>query len=235
MGKRVLIEIGESVFTTKKDALAFYKEILNSYKPGEEINNEDFDLVFNLLRIHPNSAEKIGVGIEKIVVEQDAYKTICFHVLRKDNTKENFSYIKCINGESNDFTKFSKACRKAVEKDLKEIKQDYFKENSKEGKVKCQETKESIQFEDAHVDHRQPNTFSVIVDRFIEVNKIQLQSVSYTSIENYGHEFTDKQLAESFRDYHKLKANLRVVKKSRNLARSFQGRITSQKKDLRIK
>ena len=119
MGKRVTIEIGENIFSTKKEALEFYKEILNSYRVGQELKDEDFELVYNLLKIHPDSIEKIGVGVSQLRVERDDYSTQCFHLVRSDGTKENFSYIKCINGEPNDFTNFSKACRKTVEEDLK--------------------------------------------------------------------------------------------------------------------
>jgi hypothetical protein len=234
MGKGVTIEIGENIFPTKKKALEFYKQILNSYEPNNELSDEDFDLVFNLLKIHPNSVQKVGAGISKLTVERDEYNTKCFHLTRIDGSKEHFSYMKCINGEPNHFTNFSKACRKAVEDDLKEAKQNYFKENAKNGKVKCQDTSELIAFEEAHIDHRQPNTFSVIVDRFIELNDIDMPNVGYDKSENYGHVFCDKELADKFRKYHKDKATLRVVQKSRNLTRSYQGRVNKQKKDISI-
>ena len=234
MGKKISIEIGENTFETKKEALAFYKEILNSYKPGDQLNDEDFELIFDLLKKHPNAKEKIGEGVEKIAVERDEYTTQCFHIHRIDKSIENFSYIKCINGEPNDFTRFSKACRKATEEDLKQVKQDYFKDNSKDGKVKCQDTNELIEFDDAHVDHRQPNTFSAIVDRFIELRQIDLKAVVYNKTESYGHTFVDSLLAADFRKYHSEKAKLRVVKKLRNMARSFQAKVNAQKKDLRI-
>jgi len=176
----------------------------------------------------------VGAGVSKLTVECDEYKTQCFHIIRVDKSKENFSYIKCINGEPNLFTNFLKACRKAVEDDLKEVKRNYFQENSKAGKIKCQDTSELITFEETHVDHRQPNTFSVIVDLFIELNSIKLDDIEYNKIENYGHEFFDNDLANKFKKYHKDKAKLRVVKKSRNLARSYQGRVNTQKKDIKI-
>ena len=204
------------------------------YQKGEELNNSDFESVFNLLKNHPESDRKIGCGIKKIVVENGGYNYNCFHLVRQDSSKEDFSYRKCITGEPNEFTLFSQACRKAVENDLKEIKQKYFRENSKNGLVKCQDTSELINFDNSHVDHRQPNTFSVIVDRFVELNRIDLLTVEYDKIENYGHRLKDKKLEKEFRDYHAEKANLRVVNKQRNLSRSYQARINRQQKDLKI-
>ncbi len=207
---------------------------MNSYQKGDELINSDFEMVFNLLKNHPDSERKIGCGIEKIVVENGGYNYNCFHLVRQDSSKEDFSYRKCISGEQNDFSLFSQACRKAVEDDLKEIKQKYFKENSKNGFVKCQDSAELINFDNAHVDHRQPNTFSVIVDRFIELNRIELSNIEYDRIDNYGHSLIDKVLEKQFRDYHVEKANLRVVNKNRNLSRSYQARINRQQKELRI-
>jgi hypothetical protein len=228
------IQIGECTFKTKSEAIEFYKDILNSYQKGEELNNSDFESVFNLIKNHPESDRKIGCGIEKIVVENGGYNYNCFHLVRQDSSKEDFSYRKCITGEPNKFSMFSQACRKAVENDLKNIKQRYFRDNSTNGLVKCQDTAELINFENSHVDHRQPNTFSVIVDRFVELNRIELSKVEYDKIENYGHHLKDKELEKQFRDYHAEKANLRVVNKQRNLSRSYQARINRQQKDLKI-
>ena len=47
------IEIGENKFTYKKDALDFYKRILNSYEFGETLNPTDFENVYGLIEIHP--------------------------------------------------------------------------------------------------------------------------------------------------------------------------------------
>ncbi len=232
MGKP--IDIGNHSFKTKKKAIEFYKQILNSYLEGEQLNSIDFENIFSLLQKHPDFKIKIGTGIKKIVVKNSGYKLNCFHLIRIDGTIEDFSYLKCINGEPSIFSIFSQACRKAVEIDMKNIKQDYFKTHSKNGLVKCQETGILINFEKTHVDHRQPNTFSVIVDRFIELNRIDLESVQYDKIENYGHRLIDKRLEEDFRKYHAEKANLRIVTKEKNLSRTFQAKVNQQKKDLKI-
>jgi hypothetical protein len=47
-------------------------------------------------------------------------------------------------------------------------------------------------------------------------------------------EIADDELKEKFRQYHKDKANLRIVKKNLNLGRSYQARVNRQNKDLRI-
>ena len=228
------INIGEKKFLTKKEALNHYKGILNSYDFGESINEQDFKEVLALLETHPRKEEKKGVGVKQIRIAKLKYKTKAFELVRLDGSTEYFSYTKRINAPKTPITKFSKACRKAIQEDLQNVKQAYFDKHSKKGKVKCQETKELLPWEQLCVDHRQPNTFSVILDRFIELNKIEVEKIEYIVIDGDGKELADSELKQKFIEYHREKANLRIVKKDNNLGRSYQARIGRQKKDLTI-
>lgn len=49
-------------------------------------------------------------------------------------------------------------------------------------RVKCQETGELCKWEELVVDQRQTNTFSIIVDRFIELHNIDINSIEYIEI-----------------------------------------------------
>lgn len=228
------IHIGNLIFPYKKDALLYFKKILNSYDFGETLEQNDFYDVLSLLKLHARANEKIGAGIKEIKVDEIRYKTKCFHLVRVDLSTSIFSYTKCINGSPSPLIKFSKACREIIGNDLREVKLSYFRKSSKKGRVKCQETGELCVWEELNVDHRQPNTFSVIVDRFIEIYQIDLASVEYNETIDNILEFKNSSLSEKFKNYHKNKANLRLVKKSKNLGRSHQARITRQKKDLII-
>lgn len=227
-------QIGRLNFKYKKDAITYYKNILNSYEFHELLDESDFGDVLDLLKIHPNAQEKIGIGIKKITVEKTRHNTKCFNAIRFDSSSEIFSYIKCINGDLSPLEKFSKTCRDAISNDMRLLKLSFFKENSQKGRVKCQETGELSLWEDLNIDHRQPNTFSVIVDRFIELHGIDLTSIEYVESIDNVYSFKDDGLAEKFRKYHKEKANLRLVRKNNNLGRSYLARNKRQKKDLRI-
>lgn len=228
-------QIGRLNFKYKKDVTAHFKKILNSYNFQETLNKDDFNDVLNLLKIHPKATEKIGPGIKKIIVVEARYKTKCFNAIRIDLSSEIFSYIKCINGSLPPLSKFSKTCRDVVSEDLRLVKLSFFKGKSKKGRVKCQETGKLSLWEELNVDHRQPNTFSIIVDRFIELNRIDLTSVEYIESIDNVYSFKDEGLTEKFRKYHKDKANLRLVRKDKNLSRSHLARNKRQKKDLTIK
>lgn len=232
---RKTIKIGEIEFATKNDALTHFKTILNSYDFGQELNNTDFNDIMNLLETHPRVKEKIGVGIDKVKVAKVQYNTRSFELVRIDGSVEFFSYTKRINAPKSNHTKFREACRQAIQDNLKGVKLNYFEKYSKKGLVKCQESKELAKYEELNVDHRQPNTFSVIVDRFIELNNLDIEKIEYIQIDGGPNELKDNNLIQKFRKYHQEKANLRIVKKDLNLGRSFQARINRQKKDLTIK
>ena len=229
------IKIGEIEFATKKDALTYYKTILNAYEFGEELNSNDFNDIMNLLETHPRVKEKIGKGIDKVKIAKVQYNTKSFELVRIDGSTEFFSYTKRINAPKTSFTKFREACRQAIQNDLRNVKLDFFDKHSINGRVKCQESKELAKYEELNVDHRQPNTFSIIVDRFIELSKLDIDKIEYIQVDGGPNELKDDKLKQEFRKYHQDKANLRIVKKDLNLGRSFQARVNRQKKDLTIK
>ena len=207
---------------------------MNSYDFGETISSQNFSDLLDLLETHPEVTEKVGVGIESIRVAKLKYNTKAFELVRFDGSTEYFSYTKRINAPKNDFTKFREACRQVIQEDLRKVKLEYFEKYSKKGQVKCQETGSLSKYEELNVDHRQPNTFSVIVDRFIELNNIDIQRIEYIPVDGGPNELADEELKTKFKQYHKDKANLRIVKKDLNFGRSFQARVKRQKKDLTI-
>lgn len=229
------IIIGNRTFKYKKDAIDYYKGILNSYNFGETLNENDFKEIKNLIQAHPDFENKFNFEINQIIVDKiKKFNTKSFQVIKTDLDRVIFSYLKCINGQHKPQTKFNKACRDTVQNDLRDVKHNYFKKYSKNGKVKCQETGELSKWEELVIDHRQPNTFSVIIDRFIEINNIDLKSVEYDEKIDGIYNFKEKDISEKFKKYHKEKANLRIIKKEINSGRAFQGRISKQKKDLKM-
>lgn len=254
--------IGQKEFKFKKDAIAHYRTILNTYDFGQSLNDSDFeDLIdllnyeyFNDLAENENSEqniedesdcdnnvidnEEVGEGeleIEDIKVTKVQFNTKCFEVFYNDNTSQYISYLMIINKkEYNPENLFYKACRNSIHSDIRSVKQEYFDNNSIRGQVKCQETGELSKWTDLAVDHRQPNTFSIIVDRFKEVNRIDLDAVEFTSNEQNHIIFKDDNLTQEFKKYHKEKANLRIVRKECNSSRTGMARIKKTTKDLII-
>lgn len=228
------IQIGNIKFSSKKEALNHFNTILNSYNFGDILNDIDFKGIMELVKEHPNPDRKIGAGIEKVRIAKLRFNTKSFELMRVDESSTYLSYTKRINKLKTKRTKFSKVCRSTIQNDLRQVKLEYFKKHSKKGKVKCQETNELLSWEELTVDHRQPNTFSVIVDRFIEVNNIDVETIKYIREKGQPDKFQNERIVDEFRSYHSQLANLRIVNKNLNLGRSNQARIKRQKKDLTI-
>ncbi|WP_282756338.1 hypothetical protein [Desulfuromonas thiophila] len=250
------IVIGTREFKYKKEAIAFYRAILNSYDFGQSLSDVDYIKMLDLLKYglffeHDYSSDNdLEIGsisetaevsndyplfIEDIKVSKVQFNTKCFEIFYSDNTSQYISYLMIINRKR--FTQedlFKKACRNAIKSDVRAVKQKFFDDNSVKGKVKCQETDILSSWTELVIDHRQPNTFSIIVDRFKEINQIDMNRIEYISDDQNNIVFKDEKLAEAFVSYHKEKARLRIVRKECNSMRAGMGRVKQVIKDLII-
>ncbi len=254
--------IGQNEFKFKKDAIAHYRAILNSYNFGQSLSESHFYEFIDLLNYeYINSSVDIELSEEvegetlndvetseckesdeeefwivDIRVSKVQFSTKCFEVFYNDQTSCYVSYLMILNNTNYTPEKrFLVACRASIHKDIRSVKQEYFDKNSINGQVKCQETGILSTWTELVVDHRQPNTFSIIVDRFKEVNKIDLDVIEYTSNDQNHLVFQDGNLTESFKKYHQEKANLRIVRAECNSSRTGMARIKRTTKDLTIK
>lgn len=257
------LKIGKKEYKFKKDAITHYRVLLNSYDFGQSLNDSDFDDIIDLLDYdyfnyiteneitNNNSAEdlndeiEIDENVEKnveeiliidIKVAKVQFNTKCFEIFYNNGTSQYTSYLMIINNTKYSPEKlFYVACRNSIHNDIRLVKQEFFDKNSVKGQVKCQETNLLSKWDELAVDHRQPNTFSVIVDRFKELNKIKLDLIEYSSTDQNHIIFKDGNLTEQFREYHKEKASLRIVRTECNSSRTGLARIKRTSKDLTIK
>lgn len=97
------------------------------------------------------------------------YGTPCFRIVRKDGTGTDFSYISSIRQRSPPRKQeVSQAFRRVVRFDLYDAKDEFIAANKDEdGLIVCAATKERIRPDQAHMDHRPPMTFEVIVTTFL--------------------------------------------------------------------
>jgi hypothetical protein len=232
MSRKKPVNLGHLSFPMRTEALKYFSDLLKRTEIGTHLEGEDFDDVEALLSGHPDAQTKIGDGIRSITVEDDTFNYKCFHVIRSDGSRENFSYKKCINGDSPPFTNFSVACRSAVKAEIHAFKAAYFEKHQNAAfQVQCPETKIWMTFSEAHADHRPPLCFSVIVKSFSHAKAIDLTQVSYSSEDRYGHIFTDEKLSSEFAKWHKGMAQLRVIHSKRNSQKAHMGRVTPTKAD----
>ena len=227
------IEENEELFDFNKD---IFDEIIENFKTINHLNKEKIEEKITLdERTSFNEFSEKQKEIIDIKVSEVQYGTKCFEIFYDDSSSHYISYLMLLNKTKfNPETLFYKACRNVISKDMLSIKQNFFQTNSLNGYVKCQETNQLSKWEDLAVDHRQPNTFSVILDRFKEVKNIDLENIEYTINENNFIVFKNQDLISEFINYHKEKANLRVIRKECNLSRTGMGRLKRSTKDLFI-
>lgn len=259
---RKSFKIGQKEYRYKKDAILHYRAILNSYDFDQSLNDSDYNDIIDLINYDylnylaeqettadSNEEEIIDtvdldndenneteIFIEDVKVARVQFNTKCFEIFYSDKSSIYMSYLMILNKTSYTPEKlFYAACRNSIHSDMRSVKQDFFNNNSIKGQVKCQETGILSAWSELVVDHKQPNTFSIIVDRFKEVSKIDLYTIEYTSNEQNHIIFQDSSLTENFRNYHKEKAILRIVRKECNSSRTGMARIKRTSKDLTIK
>ncbi|ACZ12922.1 DCL family protein [Sulfurospirillum deleyianum] len=231
---RFTIKIGNQEFTSKTQALTFYKIILNAYKVGEELNRQDFASVKNLVYRDFENEEieayekETGDYLKSVTVDlhPDFRGTQCFFLLYQSGKKALFGYRLAINNDLSNEKFFSRACRFTIANRLRDFKKHCFKNRP----VKCALTNEIIEWEECQIDHKSPLTFSVIVKSFIIANKLDLSTIKYGA-ENGVEYFLDEELAQKFDLFHKEMAVLRILSTKENNKRASSARIKPTKKD----
>lgn len=96
MAKAQPVTIDGIFFEKKRDALFYFKEMLNRYSIEECVSDVDAKFLLEALKNHPEANEKAGVGIDGFIVRRADYGTKCFHVKRTDGSTERFSYKSCV-------------------------------------------------------------------------------------------------------------------------------------------
>lgn len=197
MARKPII-IGNKEFKFQKDAIEFFKEMLNSNRANKTIEGEDQDLLLALLERHPEAAHKIGVGVKRFYKAPTEMGTSCFWIERTDGSKTDFSYITAVKAKGKSlYQEFAEACRNAVRADLVNTKELFFNEHAdKDGKVECEITGEKISIYESHLDHKKPLTFQVLVNTFIAANNITLskEMLSTSQDEQFETEFLDQNI-----------------------------------------
>lgn len=177
----IQIKLRDIDFQNKGKAKIYFKEMLNKYNNGDEINKEDSLILCQLLERHPEN-EKIGIGIKRFYKDiAKGYTTSCFHVERIDDSTTDFSYDCCINGkEPNLMTKFNKACKEEIKWSYKDKKDD--------------------------VDIK----FTEIIKLFIEENNIKLSEdlIVPNSDMQYATKLSSKDMGKKFIQFYKEKMNI---------------------------
>lgn len=129
------------------------------------------------------------------------------------------SYRKCISGQTPHRTQVRNAFRPVIARDIEEWRRAYFRLLEDEtGRVPCAISGVLLRPGEGQVDHIHPDTFSSLVDRFLERLGLDYDDVRLR--ENWdGHihrPLEDETLGEAFRIWHGEVARLRFIRTDLN-------------------
>jgi len=233
---RQSVVINGREFKYQKDAIEYFKKMLDRYRNGQTITADDHEMLMSLLERHPEADKKIGCGVKRLCKDKTDMPTSCFWIEREDGSRTDFSYRTAISAKGKSlYQEFLEACRNAVQDDLRITKERFFETHGDEnGKVECDITRERVAIYESHLDHKKPLTFQVIVNTFIGANSIELkiEMLSMSQDAQFQTTFVDLDLKEKFRRYHHRMAQLRIIKAERNLSLGGSERIRSCTKEV---
>lgn len=207
--------IGGEVFLTKKSLTERCKSILNSSPIKGILTGSERDIVKGVVNLHYNSKIKtlgkdFEVGVRLCTVNK---KNRQFYIKRHNNSTVDFSYVKAIGGIKSKLTQVKEALRWSVVEQVVAYKREYFRLNQdSRGYVICPETLLKVNIRESHLDHY-PTTFEEIAHDWVK--SLGMSSEDFVII-NGGKDgeislLEDPSLVDSFRSYHYLNANYRVV------------------------
>jgi hypothetical protein len=212
------ILIGERAFPTKGEADAYIREVRDKYALGADVTNaDDQEFLLDVLDLHPESADKIGPGVDHFEV-RDSGSTIGFGIVRSDGSAIDFSWKRCLHEPCHE-QQVRGAMRAAVQYHKFAVRDAAFAA----GEVRCPITGELLTTQTCHV-HHEGDEFVDIADAFAnEVGGYERIEV-VPADDGIGRRLRDDELSKSWEAYHAEHARMVVVSKHANLSLLRRGR-----------
>jgi Protein of unknown function (DUF3223) len=209
MGKRRPITVGTMEFLTTKDATEWVQQIVDKYPNGENFSAVHTAFFKDLLELHPNCKDKVGVGVKGFVVNQNpVYPNRTVFIIRDDGSPCDFSWVKCLRGEQQE-TLRRQALRVAVVPQILAYKNTTLAP----GMQHCEITGLRLTSDNCAVDHVAPKTFDVVVDDWLLAEGISLEAVQISPSRDlqYNRSMTNPAQIASWFQYHQAHAHLRLL------------------------
>jgi Protein of unknown function (DUF3223) len=205
-------------FKTDKELQEFAKGILYRGSVNSCLEGEDLEFMLDYFRsIHVEWSQKEGVGVAYIRRITDVVygKYRAFQIERTDSSVTDISYILSNIKIKKLEKEFKEALRWIIEPQILDFKKESFAESQF---LRCPISNDLLFFEECHADHFNP-TFDEIVSNFIKLHGISdFSTVVAPGRDNQTRaELSDDIISQSFFDFHKSVANLRLLSPTANL------------------
>lgn len=212
------LQIGPITFKSKSDAKNHCRAIMDRYPVQQIITGIDDVFLRDLIAIHPEADQKIGVGISHFTTQIDpVWKTTRhFLIVRLDGSSTDFSFHTCIDG-NNHRKDVLHALRHAIADQVVNFQRCSF---ALQHQMSCPYTGETLTSSHCHVDHTPPDTFLILVSRWMKQEDIEYEQIEL--VDNADNQWVrvlrDDQISSSWQSFHISNANLRIISPVANLS-----------------
>lgn len=208
--------IGSREYPSKKAAQEAVRGVLYGYSVGNIVDQEaDHLLLLDLLDLHEQADVKIGVGVESFVIApplQGPYPG--FEVIRTDGTRIDFSYLACLKPPS-----YRQQVCAAMRVEVKDDVSAYFTARVTANTLVSDESGRALDITDTHVSYYRGPSFVELAAAFAhEAGGWAAIELTTSSAPGRG-QFTDRQLAKRWCEYHQEHAVLALLSSLENLRR----------------
>jgi hypothetical protein len=211
-------------YTVKAQIQTNVRHIVDKAAVNEPLSGKHFEFMRDLFSYHPWADDKIGLGIETIMVRVASRnrKNKEFWIKQHGSDQvTDISWMECLR-VTPALAEFRNACRLAVKPTTQAFCDAEFARRAVGGLLQCPLAGVPFPREKAHVDHDDPWPFRRIVDEFVAREKLDVNQIEYDGFE-HGSTFIrlhDRDLSDRFVQFHNKVAHLRVVSVAGNLGRS---------------
>jgi len=207
--------IGRRRYRTKGAAGEAVQAVLHGNPVGSELSGEEFALVRDLLDMHHEAEDKIGVGVAGIRIAPPLKgKWPGFEVIRTDGSTIDFSYKSCLTHPS-----VSSQVRNVMRVEVEEFGTAYFESRLAAGTLVSDLSGVPLRSDATHVSHFQGPPFAEIADTFAAAEG-GWEAIELTPSTDHGlGRFVDREQAERWRAHYEQRAVLGLLSPSENLSR----------------
>jgi hypothetical protein len=204
--------LGGLTYRTQADVATACKNLLRWY-PGTTLDERATAFLTDLLAMHPDAEQKIGVGIDHFEIRKNrGFPSNGFYLVRVDGSETDFSYRKCLCPPT-DWGRAMAALRYAVEPQIRRFVLLAFRD----GPVVCELSGVLMRSpSEAEVDHGF-ESFAELAAKFVELEGgLDVIELAPQIDGKIGARMADTAQRERWREYHEQHAFLNVVAPSAN-------------------
>jgi hypothetical protein len=208
------MKIGNHDFSTKAAAETYIRQLLSKWKGQPFICGDDAQFVESLLALHPRQHLIIDCGLKHIKVQEIDKGYLRFLAVRVDSSIRDFSWRNCLSPKSQRSQVMS-ICRSVVDPQIIAFRNHFWRNHKT---ADCPITSEPMTIWNSDVDHAPPNTFAVLVEKWLRVvrSDFELIEIEYRSGYEERSMFAERWLEDDWSEYHMQLATLRVVSRTAN-------------------